>query len=171
VARPYDRGTDRRRAVSPVLATVLLVVITVVLAAVLYLLLASVAPTSVATPLSAAFAWGPDRPSGTTSSHTYNFSVAAANDGIVLSNLEIRFVAANGSVLNSTGFALTVSDPVHGAVGAYSFATASWTHGGSTLVSTTQTFEFATGAHSVSGDRLDAVGVNGFQGVVSTTVV
>jgi flagellin-like protein len=160
-----------RRAVSPVLATILLVVITVVLAAILYLLLASVAPTSVGTPLSAAFAWGPDHPGGTPSSHVYNFSVAAANDGILLSNLAFRFVAANGSVSNATAYTLTVGDPVHGAVGAYSFATASWTHGGSTPVTTTQTFEFATGPHSVSGYRLDAVGVNGFQGVVSTTVV
>ena len=53
--RRHDRSTSRERAVSPIIATILLVAITVVLAAVLYVLVSGLTGGPTSTPIGGAF--------------------------------------------------------------------------------------------------------------------
>ncbi len=113
----------RKRAVSPIIATILLVAITVVLAAVLYVLISGLTHGTSAAPLGTNFSWGtPVNTTGvtttgcgaTTTAHAFCYSVEIAGSSVTTSNfiLELR---------NSAG--ATVSWPVTVAGGAAPAAT------------------------------------------------
>ncbi len=91
----------RKRAVSPIIATILLVAITVVLAAVLYVLISGLTHGTSAAPLGTNFSWGtPVNTTGvtttgcgaTTTAHAFCYSLEIAGSSVTTSNfiLELR---------------------------------------------------------------------------------
>ena len=91
----------RKRAVSPIIATILLVAITVVLAAVLYVLISGLTHGTSSAPLGTNFSWGtPVNTTGvtttgcgaTTTAHAFCYSVEIAGSSVTTSNfiLELR---------------------------------------------------------------------------------
>jgi flagellin-like protein len=96
-----------RRAVSPIIATILLVAITVVLAAVLYVVITGFAHTSTPKPLGSAFFAGPAVQSvGTAQTNAfcqnkhfcYSIPIAEADSGLTLGELGFVVHTATGSV-------------------------------------------------------------------------
>lgn len=101
------RFRARRTAVSPIIATILLVAITVVLAAVLYVVISGYGHTSASKPLGAAFFAGPASPIvGTaqtnafcqTSHYCYSIPIEDAGPGVTFGDLNFVVHTATGSV-------------------------------------------------------------------------
>ncbi|HYB78988.1 MAG TPA: archaellin/type IV pilin N-terminal domain-containing protein [Thermoplasmata archaeon] len=142
----------RKRGVSPIIATILLVAITVVLAAVLYVLISGLTHGTGSAPLGTNFSWGtPINTTGVASTgcssgltapaHAYCYSIEIAGSSVTTSNfiLELRNavgatiawpVASSGGLLSNpaatTQIALispTSTTPVAG----YATASTSWT--------------------------------------------
>ena len=132
----------RKRAVSPIIATILLVAITVVLAAVLYVLISGLTKGPGNTPVGTAFGFGsPTQQTGTsttnaagycaTGAQCWSISIASASSGITFGDLNfavkcsactgatftIWIVALNGSVLANQANGASAWT-FHGATGA-----------------------------------------------------
>jgi flagellin-like protein len=165
----------RKRGVSPIIATILLVAITVVLAAVLYVLISGLTHGTGSTPLGTAIGFGsatPTHPSTANPSagcagtdYCYTIAIASAS-GVVTSDLEFKATGVSGATVTFTTVKL---------MSVTSTTLATWTSAGgsvdngSVTVTTADYFVVDMGTSSVSGagDSLVALGVGGFSGSVS----
>ncbi|HYA71075.1 MAG TPA: archaellin/type IV pilin N-terminal domain-containing protein [Thermoplasmata archaeon] len=174
----------RKRGVSPIIATILLVAITVVLAAVLYVLISGLTHGTGSAPLGTNFSWGtPFNITGSTTtgctsataSYCYSIEIAGAGGGVGTSNFQL----ALRNTLGATIPWVTASDAVKlispsvgtGPVASYNTNTSAWTNlgtfagtigGGFTIV-----IQVApTHASGLFGFQLVAIGVNGYSGTV-----
>jgi archaeal type IV pilus assembly protein PilA len=169
----------KKRAVSPIIATILLVAITVVLAAVLYILISGLTKGPGNVPLGTAFAWGPasnvTAASGpaagcTAAKECYSLEVGSAGSGITGNGISFTVRSSTGAVISVTGWTFTLVSVAGSAL------TATWTASGTcagaactqALVSG-EVIALNTGATaSLLGDNVIAVGQGSFQGEVST---
>ena len=166
------RASQKKRGVSPIIATILLVAITVVLAAVLYILISGLTKGPGNTPIGSALTL--NRPSegkaGTT--FYYNFSVGSAGGGLAINNLNFQVKTAGGATVPIAGAGpITVVSITTGSILAtYSYANAVWTTGNPTLsLNSTMSINIVTTA-SLSGDALVTIGIGSFSGQVSTAI-
>jgi len=184
-----------KRAVSPIIATILLVAITVVLAAVLYVLIAGLSNNK---PLGTAFAMGTPAEGtlsvaetgiacGVTSPaacYTYAFTIESAGSGITWNSIDFNVKSSSGAVQAVTGYAVwPISGPVPAAGSSVCYASGttetSWTAGtagsGTTPISTTQTLiVYYLGTTSTSdplgGSTLYALGTGSYSGTVQIAI-
>src|SRR5579863_8161448 len=167
----------RKRGVSPIIATILLVAITVVLAAVLYILISGLTKGPGTTPLGTSLALNhpaeTSKGAGATTNNWYNFSVASAGGGIVLNNINFQVVTSTGGIVTPGGsWTLNVVNLGGVVVGTYAWATATWTLGGTVpMVSSMTIVVNAVGATGLSaqGDSLSVIGTGSFQGSISVS--
>ena len=176
----WRRG--KRRAVSPIIATILLVAITVVLASVLYILISGLGSTG-SKPYSIGFGQGSPSQAGAT--YYDNFTMSSTS-GLTTGILGFKITTASGasvpgagaaagtdcvvgdSVISSTtnsgclaptsGWYLVISSDTGTIQAIYTpTATSPWT--GSTTISSSQTLSLVTGSQLAgSGDSLAAFG-------------
>ncbi len=114
---------SRKRAVSPIIATILLVAITVVLAAVLYVLISGLTHGPGSTPIGSAFTAGNPTSSICTSTYTYAANGCKGGDYIYTLTIEtstISFASILMEVKTSSGAIVTVAS-----VGGFSVMTIS----------------------------------------------
>ena len=108
----------RKRGVSPIIATILLVAITVVLAAVLYVLISGLTHGPSSAPLGTNFSWGvPINATGTTANgcgtsgaatHAFCYSIEVAGSSVSTSNFVLALRNAAGATITLNA-AVTVS--------------------------------------------------------------
>jgi flagellin-like protein len=181
----------RKRGVSPIIATILLVAITVVLAAVLYVLISGLTHGTGSAPLGTNFSWGqPDNvtgstiqtPSGTaltctaTVTFCYSIEIAGVGGGLTTSSITLALRSASGSTVAWPGAAVVylVSPTVTKAVATYTISTSSWANtaltgftgtlaGGFSIVISTGA---VTAAGGLYGESIVAIGGNGYSGSV-----
>jgi len=187
-----------KRAVSPIIATILLVAITVVLAAVLYILIQQYTSHGASgVPLGSALAFGNSADSSWTCTSgaptsclatgaalSYNFTVESASSTLTIGNLIFQLKSPGNTIVSTANVGVAILN-VKGAVEAvYTLSTASWgSYGatcgsaftsqcGSTTVISTQNGIALTevGAVSYVGYSLVALGQGGYQGTVPATV-
>jgi flagellin-like protein len=139
---------NTKRAVSPIIATILLVAITVVLAAVLYVLISGLIHGPGNTPIGSALGLGGATlftgagQTGCAGDFCYKVAITSAADGITVGSmtLAIRTTGGTNLVITGTGSATIVSIAAANlaatSVSAGGFSVASWTTGGSTLLVT-----------------------------------
>lgn len=170
---------SRKRGVSPIIATILLVAITVVLAAVLYVLISNLTNSgSNSTPLGGAFAWGGAHNVTSTSSAAagctinvtcYSIDVASTSNSLQASGLYFSLKTASGStapiignitLVSASGSTLSVWTP-GGTTGTWSVGNQPVAGGDALVINW-------TGGTALTGDVLNAVGQNGFTGTVSS---
>jgi len=141
----------RKRAVSPIIATILLVAITVVLAAVLYVLISGLTHGTGSAPLGTNFSWGtPVNTTGvastgcgaTTTAHAFCYSIEIAGSSVTTSNfiLALRNSAgatvawyptaiAAGTATTPTASQIALISPTSATpVAGYSTSTNGWTN-------------------------------------------
>ena len=100
-----------KRAVSPIIATILLVAITVVLAAVLYILIQQYTKNgSNGSPLGTAFAFSGSTDAASTANNYYNMTIEQASPTLNFGNLLFQLKSPGGSV-TTTGIAVVVANP------------------------------------------------------------
>jgi len=175
----------RKRAVSPIIATILLVAITVVLAAVLYVLISGLTHGPSSAPLGTNFSWGqPFNVTGTTPTgcaaatghYCYSLEIAGAGSGVGTTNFILDLRNAGGATVAWPAGGITVSlisPTTVAAVATYATGTSTWTlvapftgtisGGGYTIVLYTTTVGTGNG---LFGDQLVAIGQNGYAGTV-----
>jgi flagellin-like protein len=92
-----------RRAVSPIIATILLVAITVVLAAVLYILIQQYTKGGAnASPLGTAFSFGSSTDAASTSNNYYNMTIESASSTLNFGDLIFQLKTPAGAVFATT---------------------------------------------------------------------
>ena len=170
---------QKKRGVSPIIATILLVAITVVLAAVLYILISGLTKGPGNTPLGTSLAVQTPietQPSAA-SLHYYNFSIQSAGGGLILNNLVFQIQNPGGSIVTTVaaGWALNVLGITGATIGTYAITAASpsWTLGGTTAVSSQMTIALTSptgAANNLSGDHLVIVGAGTFSGSISVNI-
>jgi flagellin-like protein len=187
-----------KRAVSPIIATILLVAITVVLAAVLYILIQQyTSHGSSGVPLGSALAFGTSADaswtcaSGTPASClasgaalSYNFTVESASSTLTIGNVIFQLKTSGNTIVSTANVAVAILN-VQGAVeGVYTLSSASWGHfgavcgtsfttqcGTTTVISTQNLISLVeVGATSYVGYSLVALGSGGYQGSVPASV-
>jgi archaeal type IV pilus assembly protein PilA len=109
---------SRKRGVSPIIATILLVAITVVLAAVLYVLISGLTHGPGSTPIGSAFTAGSATPGQCTAAqHTagicaatnnYIYTVAIASSTVTFSSVLFEVLQTSGSAVSATGDGFSV---------------------------------------------------------------
>lgn len=188
--RSWRKG--KKRAVSPIIATILLVAITVVLAAVLYILISGLTKGPGNTPLGTAFGFGTpvqetaaatSGPTGCTALATeicFSIPVGEASGGLIANDLAFQVKSSSGqieslhsvSVLdlngNIVGFYLGGAWSNAACAGSTTLPTAAC--GGTTTLSSTQTLVVDFGTTSVVGDSFVALGQGSFSGQVSVNI-
>ena len=165
----------RKRGVSPIIATILLVAITVVLAAVLYVLISGLTTGGANTvPIGTAFSFGKATQASNTNcaagdknpGSCYTIAVSSTGSSATTANIHWGVLAAGAGVAFTKVFLVDVSGNVLA-----TYAGTTWTAGTATLpvsLSSTQTLVLDFGATSASGDSFEAIGVGALQG--ATTV-
>lgn len=162
-----------KRGVSPIIATILLVAITVVLAAVLYILISGLTKGPGNTPLGTSLALGTPSEAAKGTNNWYNFTVQSAGGGIILNNIQFQVVTATGSIVTPGGSWTMSALSITGvSVATYSFASGTWTSGGTTIITSSQTIVLNSVSTSLSaqGDVLNVIGTGSFQGSISVTI-
>jgi archaeal type IV pilus assembly protein PilA len=171
----------RKRAVSPIIATILLVAITVVLAAVLYVLITGLTTGGASSvPIGTTFAYGTPAQSsnancgtGAIAGSCYAVGVQSAGSSATTSNINFA-VQSSGTgigfgsvqVLSITGLVLAT----------YSSTSGKWAAGTAALplsFSSTQTLlvtSSAVATVSIQGDSLVAIGVGSVSGTTSVVL-
>jgi len=175
----------RKRGVSPIIATILLVAITVVLAAVLYVLISGLTHGTGSAPLGTNFSWGSPfnvtsaPPAGAScTAYCYSIEIAGAGGSIGITNFQLsaRNIAGATVPLLAADVISLISPSVAAPVATYGVAAAAWSitaagttagftgtiAGGFSIVIATA----ATHAAGLLGDQLVAIGVNGYSGTV-----
>ena len=172
---------NKKRAVSPIIATILLVAITVVLAAVLYILISGLTTGPGNKPLGTAFNVGTPQNIGvatggtaqtgcTAGDNCYTMAIAEASGGISASDLQVQIKTPTGtyvavttiSVLSISGTVLSTSIT----------AGAAWSNNSplsstQSIVVDVHTPAFGT---PLTGDSLVFLGVGSFSGQVTVTL-
>jgi archaeal type IV pilus assembly protein PilA len=188
--RSWRKG--RKRGVSPIIATILLVAITVVLAAVLYVLISGLTKGPGTTPLGTAFAMGTasaitgtaGTPACKTGDSCYTLTVESAGGGITAGSLNFKVVYSSNSTTYLTGGQIgqgisivNIAGAVVATGGTVAATTAltltTWTSGSTLGLSSTQSIWVdlgSTASHSGQGLVLQALGVGSYQGTVSATL-
>jgi flagellin-like protein len=191
-ARSWRRRN--KRGVSPIIATILLVAITVVLAAVLYILISGFTKGPGNTPLGTAYTFGSATQTSNGAAPTFcvaqvaisdwcdNLPVGSAGGGISAASLNFAIRDASGTPVSFTHGtpAIQLESASGTSIATYSFTTSTWTVGGTTPLSTTQTIVLDTGC-TISGANvcspiptglvLYALGVGSYSGAVQVTLV
>jgi flagellin-like protein len=179
---------QRKRGVSPIIATILLVAITVVLAAVLYILISGLTKGPGNTPLSTAFGFGTataQNPAAATAGecaagdYCYSISISEASSGLTATDLQFKMTTNTGTTVPIVGFYIDGATAAQGYLTAGAAPnnnpTTTWTVGAGTITSTTVmsgTFtlwiDVNHGGVSPfnSGDQLTAYGVGSFSSSV-----
>lgn len=161
----------KKRGVSPIIATILLVAITVVLAAVLYILISGLTKGPGNTPLGTALAMSPAVEASKGANFWYNFSVASASGGLTLSSLAFQVQTSTGGIVTLTAPTVTVIGLTGTVVGTYTVASATWASGGSTSVSNQQEVIIQTTSNLESqGDVLVVLGSGSFSGSITVNI-
>ena len=170
---------SRKKGVSPIIATILLVAITVVLAAVLYVLISGLTKGPGNTPLGSAFAWGTSAnvtastPTGCVAAkECYNIEIASASSGLLANSLTFTARTSAGAVQSMTGWTIVLIT-VGGTNASAMWQPASGTNtacvgsGCTTVLAGGQAFILNThGTAGLSGVTLIAVGGGSFAGTV-----
>ncbi|MCI4330780.1 MAG: hypothetical protein L3K19_02890 [Thermoplasmata archaeon] len=103
-------------------------------------------------------------------SYWYNFTVQAAGGGLVWNNMAIEIVHSTGGIVNpSPTWTVNVLSITGSVLATYSLYTGSWTTGGGSSVSASQSLEVETGT-SLSGDDLALLGTGSFSGELQTYI-
>ncbi len=177
-ARSWRKG--KKRGVSPIIATILLVAITVVLAAVLYVLISGLTHGSGSAPLGTNFGWGTATPAHPPTGTIAPTGCVASAPGYVFS-----IASASGVTAGDIGFSLRTSSGT--SVSAAPIVTlwsltgttfsAKWvtdgsgpSTGGSSPLNSTDTIVVdlgAVGSISGLGDSFEAVAIASYAGTVS----
>jgi flagellin-like protein len=175
----------RKRGVSPIIATILLVAITVVLAAVLYVLISGLTHGTGSAPLGTNFSWGtPVNATGTavenacaavTTHYCYSIEIAGVGGGLSTSNIVLSLRNSVGATVAwpSGGVSIYLLTPTSSTyVASYSTATSGWTavgsfngalaSGDSIVVNTTN----VGAGQGLFGEQIVAVGASGYSGSV-----
>jgi archaeal type IV pilus assembly protein PilA len=186
----------RKRGVSPIIATILLVAITVVLAAVLYVLISGLTKGPGNTPLGSAFAAGvPPSNSlivgaGTfvatgclTGDYCYVLTIESASSGLTAGGMNFVVKTSTGTtaatgahaggftIFNVVSNGVVAQSPNIASGGALSVST--WSSGGTTQLATTMEIIIDTGsATSPAGTGLtfQALGVGTYSGTISVAL-
>lgn len=164
----------RKRGVSPIIATILLVAITVVLAAVLYVLISGLTKGPGSTPIGSAFGFGTAQqttaPGKCTAGHVcYSIGIASASSSVTTGTTSFALQAGGTPVSFGTLYLVNLSGSVLA-----KFVGGAWTGVNATLpvtfASTMTLIYDSGGATSISGDSLVAAGTGSLQGTTSTTL-
>jgi flagellin-like protein len=184
----------RKRGVSPIIATILLVAITVVLAAVLYVLISGLTHGTGTAPLGTNFSWGsPVNATGTSATgcaatfYCYTIEIAGAGGGVTTSNFQLALRTSLGSTVAwpaslsgatvANGWISLYSPSSANAVATYSVAASAWTNaagftgtigGGFSITLSAQGHAEGNGQGLLSY-QLVAIGVNGYSGTVPSS--
>ena len=163
--------TKGKRAVSPIIATILLVAITVVLAAVLYILISGLTKGPGNTPLGTALALAPPNEGSAGTGHWYNFSIQSAGGGLLLQSLAFQVKNPSGTVITPAGLTTVNVFGLSGAtVASYTYATATWASGGTLPATNQMTIIFGSTTTNLSGDTLVVLGSGSFSGSISVSI-
>lgn len=190
-ARSWRKG--RKRGVSPIIATILLVAITVVLAAVLYILISGLTKGPGNTPLGSAWGWGSTSLVQPTANQMgcksgdfcYQLTITPSS-GLTAAGLTLRVDTATGAFLSNVVFSfvnvgqtsclLAAANPstswapgnaVGTTAGGCSTTTAGTLTSSTPLASTmTLWIDLGTTNPTGQGDQLTAFGTGSFQGSV-----
>lgn len=157
-----------RQAVSPIIATILLVAITVVLAAVLYILISGLTKGPGNTPLGTALAMAPAKEQTKGTNFWYNFSVSSASGGLTWSNLVFQFQTSTGGIITLGAPTITVIGISGANVATYSAGT--WTNGATSISNQQQLIVQTTTNLQSSGDVMVCLGSGSFSGSVSVSI-
>ncbi len=172
---------NRKKGVSPIIATILLVAITVVLAAVLYVLISGLTKGPGNTPLGTAYSW--ESPLNTTSTTSppmgcvasdfcYSLGISSAS-GINTGNLKLDLKSSTGA---SIAFPANTKITLVNAgtnVTSYTPSKGTWLSA-SVPVSAGESIVINTGTAGntgLLGDFVSAVGQGSFSGTVTTTAL
>ncbi len=163
------RKGARKRGVSPIIATILLVAITVVRAAVLYILISGLTKGPGTTPLGAEFGFGTlsEFKAGTT--YYYNFTGVTGGGGLTLNNLQFQVKNTGNAIVVPTTLKVFSALSPTVALATWTFASSAWSGNPTLAVNSTMTFS-VTSTFSLSGGTIYAFGVNGFSSQVSTSI-
>jgi flagellin-like protein len=185
----------RKRGVSPIIATILLVAITVVLAAVLYVLISGLTHGTGSAPLGTNFSWGTPvnttgtaaEGCGTAGAHVFCYSIEIAGSSVSTSNLNfaLRNVAGSTVAWPALTYSTTVGAPtttsqislisptVSTPVAVYSPTTSGWTLATGFSGAIGGGFSivvFMVGSTTINGgmlgNELVAIGGSGYSGTV-----
>jgi len=172
----------RKRAVSPIIATILLVAITVVLAAVLYVLITGLTTGGASSvPIGTTFAYGTPAQSSNPNCGTnpiagscYAVGVQSAGSSATTSNINFAVQSSGTGVGFGTVQVLSITGAV---LATYTSSTGKWAPAtGQTLplsFSSTQTLlvtSSAVATVSIQGDSLVAIGVGSVSGTTSVVL-
>ncbi|MGA8303336.1 MAG: archaellin/type IV pilin N-terminal domain-containing protein [Thermoplasmata archaeon] len=174
---------SKKRGVSPIIATILLVAITVVLAAVLYVLISGLTHGPGSAPLGSKLAWGKPK---NTSGHSaigcaavaghfcYSIEVASAGGGLSVSSVDLALQNGVGAAVSwPAGYTVSLVNPSGSTpASTYSITTKAWSNSapfasGQTIVLYSAS---VVGSQGLYGDALVGIGGNGYSGTVSSTV-
>ena len=183
-----------RRAVSPIIATILLVAITVVLAAVLYILISQYTKGGSAVTIGSALAIGSSNDGATATTNYYNMTVESAGSTLSLGSFTFEVRSPTGAItvsgakittVTSTLLQVQVLNPLNGVIATFTPGAAT-TYGllacgapaytsacSSTSPMTTQyTFSVQVSpiGCSLSGYQLVALGQGSFSGTTAGTI-
>ena len=168
---PLDK---KEKAVSPVIATILMVAITVVLAATVYILVSHYTSVGAATPLTASLAVdneGRGHPSGSTSTvYYYNLTITLSTP-VNLTNMANVHITVNGNqvVLSTSGLTSTATNVVSATTNTVDYLVFN-TNGvqQTTYIQSGSTITIVSNIN-LSGDTVSLT-YTGYSGTVSTTL-
>jgi hypothetical protein len=131
-------------------------------------------PSSSETPLSTVLAVGTPseavKGSGAATNNWYNFTVQSAGGGITLGGFKFQVVSAAGVIITpGAGWTMSALSLTGTTIGTYSFTSDGWTTGGTTTITSSQTFVLdAVQASSLSaqGNYLKVIGTGSFEGSI-----
>jgi archaeal type IV pilus assembly protein PilA len=162
-----------RRAVSPIIATILLVAITVVLAAVLYILVQQYTKGgSTGTPLGGALSLGASSDSTKGTTNYYNFSVTSASSALTFTSTAFQVKTAGGTIVALTGTStVTVISLTGTALATYTFGSG-WASGTTGTLTNQDQLVLAvpTSAGSLVGNQLIVLGSGSFSGQITAPI-
>jgi flagellin-like protein len=174
-ARTGRRFGRSKRAVSDLIAEIMVIAMTVTLAGLLAVMVAGYSHSTNAPSLGYSLAISPSTSGYAGTTYYYNFSTTYAS-GLTLSNLAFELRAPNQATLPPTGIGLeAMAVGPHGLspLATYSWSSEGWqaVPGGpadpGTSAWTTMDLIALTSPTSLAGDQLVALGENGFSGAVS----
>ena len=161
----------RKRGVSPIIATILLVAITVVLAAVLYVLISGLTTGPGNAPLGSHFGWGtPTNQSGITGCATgkfcYQVDIASVSS-VSMSQITLGFHSATGASVAFPNVTAVTLNNAQGA-GVATYTGGAWTAVGSFngALSAGMSIVITGATTGLFGDSIVAIGGGSYSGTV-----
>lgn len=165
----------RRRGVSPIIATILLVAIAMVLAAVLYILVSGITNGPTRPSISSALVLGPVAEGQAGSVYYYNISVAESGLGVTWNAVDLE-VQVGGQVV-STGITSYTVEDIHGNTVCHATGptVSGWTAGpagsGATPIGSAQHLVLQTTTSLTDRSAiLQIIGTGGFTGSIQASI-